>query len=137
MNPDGDRCRPRKEEREHFPGPTGEEPGEPGGEPGAPPEGLWPPDLAMGAFSEKPPWDLTGKPLPWRDEMPLLRAQVAAQVPKLLQRRRLPPGERVLVTSARLGWAILAWRLVEKRQANRVGRREISRAGLSPRLRKS
>ena len=31
----------------------------------APPDG--PPDLAIGAFSEAAPWDLTGKPLPWRD----------------------------------------------------------------------
>jgi ubiquinone biosynthesis protein len=102
------------------------------------PEGAGgPSDLAMGAFSDKPPWEMTGKVLPWRQDMPILRAQVAAQVPKLLQRRRLPPGERVLVTSARLGWAILAWRLVEKRRANREGRREISRAGLSHRLRRS
>jgi ubiquinone biosynthesis protein len=43
----------------------------------------------------------------------------------------------VLVTGARLGWAILMWRLVEKRRANRLDRREISRAGLSHRLRKA
>ena len=43
----------------------------------------------------------------------------------------------MLVTGVRLGWAILVWRLVEKRRANRLGRREISRAGLSHRLRKA
>jgi ubiquinone biosynthesis protein len=137
MTSDGDSSRPVEDEREFPVAAPGEAAAGPADNPEAPAEELWPPDLAMGAFSEKPPWDLTGKPLPWRAEMPLLRAQVAAQVPKLLQRRRLPPGERVLVTSARLGWAILAWRLVEKRQANRSGRREISRAGLSHRLRKS
>ena len=36
-----------------------------------------------------------------------------------------------------LGWAILAWRLVEKRVAVRLGRPEVSRAGLSYRLRKA
>jgi ubiquinone biosynthesis protein len=96
-----------------------------------------PPDLALGAFSENPPWDLTGKPLPWRDNVVELRAATAAQVPELLRRRRVPPGWRVLVTGVRLGWAILMWRLVEKRRANRLGRREISRAGLSHRLRKA
>ena len=66
-----------------------------------------PPDLALGAFSENPPWDLTGKDLPWRADVTELRAATAAQVPELLRRRRFPPGWRVLVTSVRLGWAIL------------------------------
>jgi len=96
-----------------------------------------PPDLALGAFSENPPWDLTGKALPWRANVTELRAATAAQVPELLRRRRVPPGWRVLVTGARLGWAILLWRLIEKRRANKLGRREISRAGLSHRLRKA
>jgi len=96
-----------------------------------------PPDLALGAFSENPPWDLTGKDLPWRADVTELRAATASQVPELLRRRRVPPGWRVLVTGVRLGWAILMWRLVEKRRANRLGRREISRAGLSHRLRKA
>jgi ubiquinone biosynthesis protein len=104
-------------------------------EPGAAPDG--PPDLAMGAFSENPPWDLTGKVLLWRADVKRLRAETAAQVPELLRRRRVPPGWRVLVTGVRLGWAILMWRLVEKRRANKLGRREISRAGLSHRLRKA
>jgi ubiquinone biosynthesis protein len=104
-------------------------------EPGAAPDG--PPDLAMGAFSENPPWDLTGKVLLWRADVKRLRAETAAQVPELLRRRRVPPGWRVLVTGVRLGWAILMWRLVEKRRANKLGRRDISRAGLSHRLRKA
>ncbi len=37
------------------------------GEHGRPPG---PPlDLAMGAFSDEPPWDMTGKELPWRQDM--------------------------------------------------------------------
>jgi ubiquinone biosynthesis protein len=91
----------------------------------------------MGAFSETPPWDLTGKPLPWRAGTGSLRAGTALMVPRLLHRRRLPPGRRVLVTGLRLGSAILAWQLVEKRRANRLDKREISRAGLSRRLRKA
>ena len=96
-----------------------------------------PADLELGAFSENPPWDLTGKALPWREGADELRAATAARVPQWLRRRWLPPGERVLATTARLGWAILAWQLVEKRRANRTGMREVSRAGLSHRLRKA
>ena len=99
--------------------------------------GTAPADLAMGAFSDAGPWDLTGKPLPWRRDVGVVRASTAAQVPVLLRRRLLPPGRRVLVTCARWGWAILAWDLVEQRRATRLGRREISRAGLSRRLRKA
>ncbi len=36
-----------------------------------------------------------------------------------------------------LGWAVLAWRLIEKRVAVRLDRPEVSRAGLSYRLRKA
>ncbi len=43
----------------------------------------------------------------------------------------------MLTTTAQLGWAILSWRLIEKRRADKLGRREISRAGLSRRLRKA
>jgi ubiquinone biosynthesis protein len=105
------------------------------GGPALPPER--PADLALGAFSDAAPWDLTGKPLPWRSGIEQLRTETGRQVPELLRRRRLPPGWRVLVTTLTLGRAILAWQLVEKRKADRTGRRELSRAGLSHRLRKA
>jgi ubiquinone biosynthesis protein len=101
------------------------------------PDDARPADLTLGAFSETPPWDLVGKPLPWRAGVDYLRASTAMLVPKLLKRRILPPGRRVLVTGFRLGWAIFAWRLVEKRRAGKLGQREVSRAGLSRRLRRA
>ena len=105
------------------------------GEHGRPPG---PPlDLAMGAFSDEPPWDMTGKELPWRQDIDALRSATARQVPRLLRRRLLPPGRRVLLTALVLGWAVLAWRLIEKRVAVRLDRPEVSRAGLSYRLRKA
>jgi ubiquinone biosynthesis protein len=96
-----------------------------------------PPDLAIGAFSDAAPWDLSDKPLPWRKGVDALRAETGRQVPVLLRRQLLPPGRRVLLTTVRLGWAILCWRLIEKRRATKLGQREISRAGLSRRLRKA
>jgi ubiquinone biosynthesis protein len=101
------------------------------------PEEPLPADLSMGAFSDDAPWDLSGVELPWRKEVALLRERSAAEVPELLRRRRLPPGQRVLDTSLRLGWAITSWRAVEKRRADRTGERGVSRAGLSRRLRKA
>jgi ubiquinone biosynthesis protein len=106
-------------------------PAAPGRSPGPPA------DLSLGAFSDEPPWDLTGKALPWRDDVDALRLATAHQVPRLLRRRVLPPGRRVMLTALVLGWAILSWRLVEKRVAARLGRPEVSRAGLSYRLRKA
>jgi ubiquinone biosynthesis protein len=91
----------------------------------------------MGAFSDEPPWDMTGKELPWRQDIDALRSATARQVPRLLRRRLLPPGRRVLLTALVLGWAVLAWRLVERRVAVRLDRPEVSRAGLSYRLRKA
>ena len=96
-----------------------------------------PSDLSLGAFSDHGPWDLTGADMPWRRDVEALRVSTAAEVPRLLHRRLLPPGNRVVATSSRLGWAILGWRLFERRQAVRLGRRDISRAGLSQRLRRA
>lgn len=96
-----------------------------------------PPDLEMGAFSDEPPWDMTGKELPWRQDIDALRSATARQVPRLLRRRLLPPGRRVLLTALVLGWAVLAWRLIERRVAVRLDRPEVSRAGLSYRMRKA
>jgi len=107
----------------------------PAGKQGRPPGP--PADLSLGAFSDEPPWDLSGKALPWREDVDALRSATARQVPRLLRHRALPPGRRVLLTALVLGWAVLAWRLVEKRVAVRLGRPEVSRAGLSYRLRKA
>jgi ubiquinone biosynthesis protein len=121
------------------PGPTapGDTPTDPPAYGPSPAPDGGPSDLAMGAFSDSGPWDLTGKPFPWRSGVDRLRASTGRQVPELLRRRLVPPGRRVVVTSSRLGWAILSWRLIEKRTADRTGRRDISRAGLSHRLRKA
>lgn len=92
-------------------------------------------DLALGAFTDRGPWDLTGKALPWRQDVAVVRASTSAQVPMLLRHRRLPPGRRVLVTCWHWGWAILGWHLFDRRRARGLGQPEVSRAGLSRRLR--
>ncbi len=94
-----------------------------------------PADLSVGSFSNTPPWLVDPDDLPWRAGATTLRATTAAQVPHLLQRRRLPPGRRVLRVGVELGRAVGTWYLIERRRGRRLGRPELSRAGLSRRLR--
>jgi len=94
-----------------------------------------PEDLRIGAFSAEAPWLVEPERMPWRAGVDALRAGTAAQVPLLLRARRLPPGARVVRTGLLLGAALGGWALVERRRARRDGRPELSRAGLSRRLR--
>jgi ubiquinone biosynthesis protein len=96
-----------------------------------------PADLASGAFSDDPPWLVDPDRLAWRSGTGALRRATAAQVPRVLRRRRVPPGLRVLRVGRTLGLAIGGWYLVERRRARDGGRPEISRAGISRRLRKA
>ena len=89
-----------------------------------------PADLDIGAFSTTAPWLVDLDDLPWRRGLELVRARTRGEVPELTRRRRLPPLARMAVVSFRIGWAILAWYLTDRRRG-----RERSRAGLSRRLR--
>ncbi|MST35119.1 AarF/ABC1/UbiB kinase family protein, partial [Acidimicrobiaceae bacterium USS-CC1] len=66
-------------------------------------------DLAYGAFSSDGPWVIDPDHLEWRVGLDRLRAGVAAQVPLLLRRRRVPPVARVARTGAELGQALALW----------------------------
>jgi ubiquinone biosynthesis protein len=89
-----------------------------------------PADLAFGAFTEDGPWVVDLDDLPWRVGVERVRARTRAEVPRLLRRRRLPPGRRVVRVGTRLGLALAGWYLIERRRS-----RPESRAGLSRRLR--
>lgn len=101
-----------------------------------PPVGA-PSDLTVGAFSDTPPWVVVPDELTWRPGTKALRAATSAQVPTLLRRRRIPPGRRVLRVGWLLGTAIGSWYLLERRRGRRRGQPEISRLGLSRRLRRA
>ena len=94
-----------------------------------------PADHSVGGFSSEPPWLIDPEKLTWRVGCDALRERTAAQVPSLLRRRLLPPGRRVVRVGTKLGWALAGWYLLDRRRARREGRPEISRAGLSFRLR--
>ena len=94
-----------------------------------------PADLSVGAFSTNPPWLVDIAQLRWRAGIDQLRAATAGQVPHLLRKRRLPPGRRVVRVGAELAQAVGGWYLIERRRGRRPARPELSRAGLSRRLR--
>ena len=96
-----------------------------------------PADLSVGAFSADPPWLVDPDALTWRSGADGRRAATQAQVPELLKPRRLPPGSRVLGVALQLGRALAGWYLVDRRRSRRLGRPELSRRGLSRRLRKA
>jgi ubiquinone biosynthesis protein len=87
-------------------------------------------DLARFAFSDQGPWNVEPERLPWRHGIDALRAASQAQVPEWVRRRRLPPVRRFLYAGTRVGGAVAAWWMLEKRKGQ-----EASRAGLSRRLR--
>lgn len=96
-----------------------------------------PADLAVGAFSDTPPWLVDPEQLTWRKGLGGLRAATAAEVPLLLRRRRVPPGRRVVKVGRLLGVSIGSWYALDRRKARAQDQPELSRAGLSRRLRRA
>ncbi len=94
-----------------------------------------PDDLAVGAFSAQGPWLVEPDKLQWREGASERRRATQAQVPGLLRRRGLPPGGRVLTVAWELVGALSGWYLFDRRAARRQGRPDVSRGGLSRRLR--
>ncbi|HXW33955.1 MAG TPA: AarF/UbiB family protein [Acidimicrobiales bacterium] len=94
-------------------------------------KGPQPEDLALGAFSPAAPWLVVDQEtFPWRKQIDELRERTLAEVPRLIRRRRLPPGLRVAAVVSRLALALCAWWVLD-----RAGGRSASRRGLSRRLR--
>ncbi|MDP1818975.1 MAG: AarF/UbiB family protein [Acidimicrobiales bacterium] len=91
-----------------------------------------PGDLAIGAFSEHPPWEIRPDALAWRHDLGALRDAARAEVPVLMRRRLVPPLGRFVVTGVRLSRALMTWWLLDRRKGA-----EISGAGLSRRLREA
>ena len=90
-------------------------------------------DLELGAFSDNPPWVLTGEPLDWQRQVPRLRDHARALVPQLTKPSRLPPGVRVLTVAAQGSAAVVPW--IARKKLKRFKDRSASRADVSRRLR--
>ncbi|MGI9601915.1 MAG: ABC1 kinase family protein [Acidimicrobiales bacterium] len=92
-----------------------------------------PADLALGSFSDDPPWQVADvDALVWRRRVRQVRDVVRRQVPELTTPSRVPPIGRALRVVAHLGGAVLWWRLRDHRRGPAQ-----SRAGISRRLREA
>jgi ubiquinone biosynthesis protein len=89
-------------------------------------------DLAVGAFSDHPPWLVEPEALRWRIGLSRVRARTRAAVPQLTRAGRIPPGARLLTTVRHLGVPVAVWAAFERRRGGAA-----SRAGLSRRLREA
>jgi ubiquinone biosynthesis protein len=84
-------------------------------------------DLELGSFSEDPPWAVDPDAMPWRSAVPGLRARIAADLPHLTRPSRIPPGVRVVRTTAVLGSALGIWAAGARRAGGATSRADISR----------
>lgn len=80
-----------------------------------------PRDLHLGAFSDRPPWVLTGEQLTWQRDVDRLRDEARLEVPRLTKPGRFPPGGRVVTVSARIAWGLVPW--VRQREIGILSRR--------------
>lgn len=91
-----------------------------------------PSDLAVGTFSDHPPWLVAPAEMRWRIGLDRVRARTRAEVPQLTRRPRVPPLGRLVSTARHLGLPVALWALTDRRRS-----REVSRSGLSRRLRRA
>ena len=89
-----------------------------------------PADLAIGSFSEHPPWIVDPDAMPWREAVDEIRWLTRHDLPELIRPRRLPQGGRAFTVVRRLGTAVGMWAW-----KGRGKDRSTSRADLSRRLR--
>jgi ubiquinone biosynthesis protein len=88
-----------------------------------------PADMALGSFSDTPPWLVDPERVEWRAPLRAVRSTVRRQVPALVRPRRWP-GWRVFRVAWVLGRAVAVWSVRERRHGGSA-----SRAGISRRLR--
>lgn len=96
-----------------------------------------PPDLALGSFSDDPPWIVDPDAMPWRDVVDAVRWTTRHRLPELTRPRRVPHVGRTFTVVREFGTALGLWWLTGRRRANRTGDRGISRRDVSLRLRRS
>jgi ubiquinone biosynthesis protein len=89
-----------------------------------------PADLAIGSFSDVPPWIVEPDAMPWREAVDEIRWLTRHDLPELIRPRRLPQGGRAFTVVRRLGTAVGMWAW-----KGRGKDRSTSRADLSRRLR--
>ena len=95
-----------------------------------------PHDLAIGSFSNEPPWIVEPASMPWREVVDSIRWLTKHDLPELTSARRLPDVKRAVTVVADFGTAIGLWWLTGRRKG-KAGDHAASRLDLSRRLRLS
>ena len=95
-----------------------------------------PADLALGSFSNEPPWIVDPVAMPWREVVDAIRWKTQHDLPELTSARRLPDVKRAVTVVADFGTAIGLW-WVTGRRKGKAGDHVASRSDLSRRLRLS
>ena len=95
-----------------------------------------PADIAIGSFSNNPPWIVEPASMPWREVVDSIRWLTKHDLPELTSARRLPDVKRAVTVVADFGSAIGMWWATGRRKG-KAGDRAESRADLSRRLRRS
>ena len=72
-------------------------------------------DTDFGAFTEAGPWNLDLDEITWLRDLDPLRDRIRANVPRLVRKRLLPPGRRVLSIVGRFAWALGPWKVAKLR----------------------
>jgi ubiquinone biosynthesis protein len=95
-----------------------------------------PADLALGSFSNEPPWIVVPAAMPWREVVDAIRWKTQHDLPELTSARRLPDVKRAVTVVADFGTAIGLW-WVTGRRKGKASDHAASRSDLSRRLRLS
>jgi ubiquinone biosynthesis protein len=86
-----------------------------------------PEDIELYSFTEQAPWVVDPETMPWRRAVPGLRRQIAGDLPGLTRPGKVPPGMRVVKTTALLGRAVGVWAAGARRRGGGESIADLSR----------
>ena len=84
-------------------------------------------DLALAAFSDHGPWQVTLEEARWRDRVDTIRSTVERQIPGLIKPKKVPAGGRLFEVAGRLGGAIALWSVTGRRKGGSESTADVSR----------
>lgn len=85
-----------------------------------------PADLAVGSFSDNPPWLVILESMTWRDQVPTVRWVTERDIPAMIRPRRVP-GRRVFRVVSELLSGLVPWAIGARRRGGAESRADISR----------
>jgi ubiquinone biosynthesis protein len=86
-----------------------------------------PADLAIGSFSDDPPWIVVPADMVWRRSVDAVRWAARRTVPDLVAPRRFPSGTRVFTVLRHLAPAIGLWAIGARRRGGSESKADLSR----------